>query len=124
MDFRKYYDLEAYFFDKLRIRFDQQGYLTAFDFFCIIIWKSNRSKSIVAKRLLSKGYKDLESAVKSLTSSLTQKESTKEKVPFRYHGNHLITGIGRMTVSGSDNGSLCKGPQQIYPESTDLNPIS
>ena len=52
MDFRKYYHLESYLFDEVRPRFLEQGYLTAFDFFCIVIWKANRSKSNIARMLL------------------------------------------------------------------------
>jgi hypothetical protein len=69
-DYRKFYDLENYLFEEVSRRFSELGYLKAFDFFCIVIWKANRSKSKIAKRLLSKGHHDLNSAVVSLTKSL------------------------------------------------------
>ena len=69
-DYRKLYDLENYLFEEVSRRFSELGYLNTFDFFCIVIWKANRSKSKIAKRLLSKGYPDLDSAVFALTKSL------------------------------------------------------
>jgi hypothetical protein len=54
-DERKYYYLEDYLFSEVRSRFHKQGYLSAEDFFCIVIWKANRAKSKVAARLLSMG---------------------------------------------------------------------
>ena len=70
IDYRKFYDLENYLFEEVSKRFSEHGYLHAFDFFCIVIWKANRSKSKIAKRLLSKRYSDLDSAVVALTKSL------------------------------------------------------
>ena len=70
IDCRKFYDLENYLFEEVSKRFSEHGYLEVFDFFCIVIWKANRSKSKIAKRLLSKGHPDLNSAVVSLTKSL------------------------------------------------------
>jgi len=52
-DFRRYYDLEPCIFGEVQVRFEQEGYLLAFDFFCIVIWKANRAKSKIAKRLTS-----------------------------------------------------------------------
>jgi hypothetical protein len=62
-DYRKLYDLENYLFEEVSRHFSELGYLHAFDFFCIVIWKANRSKSKIAKRLLSRGHPNLESAV-------------------------------------------------------------
>jgi hypothetical protein len=42
IDFRTYYDLETYLFDTVSRRFAEEHTLTAFDFFCIVIWKANR----------------------------------------------------------------------------------
>ena len=72
MDFRQYYYLENYLFDVVQPRFVEQGYLSAFDFFCIVIWKANRSKSKIAKRLLSKKHENLDAAVYELTTKLSQ----------------------------------------------------
>jgi hypothetical protein len=70
-----YYDLEAYLLDEVRPRFAAAGYLSAFDFFSIIIWKANRAKSHVARRLLRadpEGRTSLEPIVRDLTRALHQ----------------------------------------------------
>ena len=79
-DYRKLYDLENYLFEEVSRRFSELRYLNAFDFFCIIIWKANRSKSKIAKRLLSQGYSNLESAVIALTKSIAKAENDKERM--------------------------------------------
>src|SRR5262249_40573875 len=40
--------------------------LSAFDFFCIVIWKANRAKSKVAARMRAKGHPSLAAAVDAL----------------------------------------------------------
>lgn len=50
MDYRAFYHLESYLFNTVRIRFLENGFLDAFDFFCIVIWKANRSKSKIARK--------------------------------------------------------------------------
>lgn len=47
-----YYHLEAYLFDTVRPRFFRDHGLKAFDLFSIIIWKANRAKTRIARRLL------------------------------------------------------------------------
>jgi hypothetical protein len=79
-DYRKFYDLENYLFEEVSRRFSEHGYLNALDFFCIVIWKANRSKSKIAKRLLSKGHPDFEPAVVSLTKSLANAEGDKTRM--------------------------------------------
>jgi hypothetical protein len=80
IDFRKFYDLENYLFEEVSRCFSKHGYLEAFDFFCIVIWKANRSKSKIAKRLLSQGHPNLESAVVSLTKSLANAKDDKARM--------------------------------------------
>jgi len=80
IDFLKLYDLENYLFEKVSRRFSDLGYLTAFDFFCIIIWKANRSKSIIAKRLLAREYPNLDVAVVALTKSLANAVDDKARM--------------------------------------------
>jgi len=64
-DYLPFYDLERYLFETLSPRFTQSGTLSSFDFFCIVIWKSNRSKSKVARRLQAR-IPDLEEAIRVL----------------------------------------------------------
>ena len=79
-DYRKLYDLENYLFEEVSRRFSELGYLEAFDFFCIVIWKANRAKSKIAKRLLRKGHPDLDSAVIALTKSLANAADDKTRM--------------------------------------------
>ena len=81
MDFRQYYNLESYLLDTVQLRFAQEGQLSAADFFCIVIWKANRAKSKIAKRLL-RNHENLDTAVQSLTAGLAQQPNAKDKMRY------------------------------------------
>lgn len=73
MDYLKLYNLERYLFDDVKTSFQTNKKLSAFDFFCIIIWKANRAKSKVALRLISHGGNtthDLNAIVEKLTTAI------------------------------------------------------
>jgi hypothetical protein len=72
-DFLGYYDLEKYLFEDVARRFQKDGKLDAFDLFSIIIWKAERAKSKLAKRLIAKTG-NLELAAKRFTTALFQAE--------------------------------------------------
>lgn len=80
------YDLEKYIFNNIvRKRFKKKGFLCAYDFFCIVIWKVNRSKISIIKKLLKHSRIDnLEEAVYFLTSGINEIPESKEKL------RHLI----------------------------------
>jgi len=80
IDYRKYYHLERYLFDEVTKIFEKNKTLSAFDFFCIVIWKANRAKSKVAERLLSRGYNDLNQAVLALTSDVAKAQDDKARM--------------------------------------------
>jgi hypothetical protein len=81
IDFRTYYDLETYLFETVCRRFAAERTLSAFDFFCIVIWKANRAKSRIAKRLLAHGkYPDLNSAVHALLTAVATASSPKDRL--------------------------------------------
>jgi hypothetical protein len=83
MDYLKLYDLEKYLFDVVRVNFERERRLSAFDFFCIIIWKASRAKSMIAKKLLERDgnrRRDLDAIVGDMTKSLAESESEKEKM--------------------------------------------
>lgn len=82
VDFRRYYDLETYLFSIVNQRFHEQGWLSALDFFCIIVWKANRAKTKIRRRLLSKGHENLEDAVRDLTSSLAAQPDAANRLQF------------------------------------------
>lgn len=78
-DYIKYYNLESYVLTDVRDSFVRDGYLTAFDFFCIVIWKANRAKTKIAQRLLRYN-PDLEQGVKALTSKIFSEADDKQKL--------------------------------------------
>jgi hypothetical protein len=78
-DYIKFYHLENYILTEVNENFRKNGYLNSFDFFCIVIWKANRAKSKVAKRLL-KYNSSLEEGVKELTQKIYKASDDKEKL--------------------------------------------
>jgi hypothetical protein len=74
------YDLERYLFETVRERFHRDGELNALDFFCIVIWKANRAKTKVARRLLSKGHQTLQQAVTALTREIAGASAPKDRL--------------------------------------------
>ena len=86
MQYLKYYDLEAYLFETVRPRFAAQGYLSAFDFFCIVIWKANRAKSMTAKRIKRDG-ESLDETIKALTAGLAHQATPKERMRYLVDAN-------------------------------------
>jgi hypothetical protein len=81
MDFRDFYDLESYLFNTVRFHFNEQHHLDAFDFFCIVIWKANRAKSKIFKRLMSSGAKSsIEDKVKELTARIYKQSNAKDRL--------------------------------------------
>lgn len=77
------YSLEKHLFATVSPRFHKEGHLSAFDFFCIIIWKSNRAKSKIAKRLLEKDRPSkisLNAIVRDLTSFIYKAADHRERL--------------------------------------------
>ena len=70
MDYLPYYWLEDYLFSTVCPRFHRDESLSAFDFFLIVIWKSNRAKSKIATGLLDGTHTDLDKAVRNLTKQV------------------------------------------------------
>ena len=83
VDYLKYFDREQYLFEDVHSRFLSDHCLGAFDFFSIVIWKANRAKSKIARRLLKKERKgkcDLEVRCRALTKSLYNASDRKERL--------------------------------------------
>jgi hypothetical protein len=75
MDYKKYYYLEEYLFNEVNSSFRKRGFLNAEEFFCIIIWKANRAKSKIAKRIKKRNPDlNLQTIVKNLTKNLHKKK--------------------------------------------------
>lgn len=75
----KIYDLEKFILNDIRNNFNRDGFLSSFDFFCIIIWKANRAKSKVAKRLLIRN-PNLQQSVQELTNKIFKATYNKQKL--------------------------------------------
>lgn len=81
MDYKKLYNLERYLLEDVKDNFNKREYLTADEFFCIIIWKANRSKTKIKARL-KKIDKNLQKVVRKITSDLFNKKTHKEKLSY------------------------------------------
>jgi hypothetical protein len=75
----KFYDLESYILTDVRKSFNRDKYLSAFDFFCIIIWKANRAKTKIAQRLV-KINPDLNQCIRDLTNKIFEAPESKQKM--------------------------------------------
>jgi hypothetical protein len=85
-DFRRYHNLESYLFDTVHRTFHEQGYLSAFDFFCIVIWKANRAKSKIAGNLLVRGSGGLEETARELTEGIARQSTPDDKLLYLLQG--------------------------------------
>lgn len=73
LDYLRFYDLESYVFEDVRQQFHEDGSIGAFDFFSIVVWKANRAKSRIARRLLQRdpqGRAELDPVVRDLSVGL------------------------------------------------------
>jgi len=80
LDYGAFYHLEEYLFSEVHTRFHRDRRLGAFDFFCIVVWKANRAKSKVAKKLLSRGHASLDAAVAELTGRIAAAPDAKARL--------------------------------------------
>lgn len=79
MDYSKYYDLEKYLFEEVSKKFHENKKLNAFDFFCILIWKSNRNKRMHAERLKKiSGKNSLDEICEEITANIFHKTDKME----------------------------------------------
>ncbi|MBU1993029.1 hypothetical protein KKG51_05015 [Patescibacteria group bacterium] len=78
MDYKKYYHLEDYLFGEVSKNFHKRKYLLPEEFFCIVIWKSNRAKTKIKKKLLKFG--DLKVVIKDITSQIFLTSKSEEKL--------------------------------------------
>ena len=81
MEYRQFYNPESYLLQTVRSRFERDRCLSARDFFCIVIWKANRAKGKIADKLRQRsGHKNLEEAVRLLTTDIAKESSAKERL--------------------------------------------
>ena len=81
LDYKKYYNLEQYLLEEVRNNFKKRGYLTAEEFFCIVIWKANRSETKIKNRL-KRFDRDLNKAIRTITSELYNKGTQRERLKY------------------------------------------
>lgn len=80
-DWLDYYDLETFLFRDVHQRFQEQGWLDAFDLLSIVIWKANRAKSRIARRLLAtSGCSTLDEAARQLTCRIHSAGTARERL--------------------------------------------
>ena len=79
-DYSQFYLLENYLFNNLSKKFEDEKILSTEEFFCIVIWKSNRSKSKIAKKIMNISKKDLSSSVEELIRNIVRSKSEKDKL--------------------------------------------
>lgn len=76
--FSKYAYLENYIFSEVKNNFHSRHFLTPEEFFCIVIWKSNRAKGKMKNLLLKSG--NLESVIKNITKQIHDEKDNKKKL--------------------------------------------
>ena len=91
MDYIEYVNLGSYLFNTVRTRFATQGYLDAFDFFSIVIWKANRAKSKIAKKMINHGGVPLEAIVRIITEGISQAATPEEKLRILWDGEFRVS---------------------------------
>ncbi|ETB64116.1 TPA: hypothetical protein DIC38_00640 [Candidatus Nomurabacteria bacterium] len=78
MSYIKYYNLEQYIFQDVGPNFRKTGKITIEDFFCIVIWKANRAKTNIRKKL-SKNT-TLSKSIISISDDIYNAHSKEEKL--------------------------------------------
>ncbi|MDD4110583.1 MAG: hypothetical protein PHS54_03410 [Clostridia bacterium] len=83
--YKKYYLIEKYLFDEVSKNFYNRHFLTKEEFFVIIIWKSNRSKTKVLD-----GIKSTNKTIKQISEQIFNTKDRKNKIEIL----QKIDGIG------------------------------
>lgn len=79
MEYRRYYFLEDYLLGEVNQNFHRNHFLMVEEFFCIVIWKSNRAKTAIKRRLL-KIHNNLQETVKELTNDIYKATTNDERL--------------------------------------------
>lgn len=88
VNYRDFYhtEFERYVFETVGANFRRGAPLSTFDFFCILVWKSNRTRSTMMEKIArlgkEKGYNDLEATVRALLTDLAEKRSPRDRMQF------------------------------------------
>lgn len=71
----KYYFLEDYLFNEVNLSFQRKGYLTIEEFFAIVIWKRNASKTKILN-----GIKKTKRTVREITFKISAAKTKEQKL--------------------------------------------
>ena len=75
MNYKKYYDLEDYLFGEVRKNFQKRGHLLPEEFFCIVIWKRNASKTKIKR-----GIEEINKTVQAITSEIYKSKDREQRL--------------------------------------------
>jgi hypothetical protein len=78
MDYAKFYGLENYLFKIVGPAFRKTHKISVEDFFCIVIWKANRAKTNIKRKLCENS--SLERAVNEIAMDLADAKTPKQKL--------------------------------------------
>ena len=78
MDYKKFYNLEEYLFREVGPLFRESSTLSVEDFFCIVIWKANRAKTNIKKKLSKTT--TLSESIRQIISDLVKAKEPEEKL--------------------------------------------
>lgn len=106
-DYRKFCNLENYLFSEVGPRFADTGELSPVDFYIIVIWKANRAKTRVRKRL-DKTRGGFAAAVKTIADSLRASTGPKQRleIVMKRWGFRLPMASAILTVLYPDDFSI------------------
>jgi hypothetical protein len=125
----KLYYIEDYLFKQVHPRFGDGGAMEPFDFFAIVAWKSNRTKTKIKK-----GLDDAEKTVQGLMGEVAQAKTPRDKVEvlLQVWGIGLAVASAILTVCDPDEftvldyrawdvleGASLQGLPEHYPATSD-----
>ncbi len=99
MNYHRYANVETNLFPEIALKFSQDGSLDPVDFWAILVWKANRSKSKLRRRLTEDG-RTFSESVRGIANSIYNAPAPKDKlgalmVDWRFR---LPTAIAILTV--------------------------
>ena len=80
MNYNKYYNLEDYLFGEVGPNFRKTGALSIEDFFCIVIWKSNRAKTKIREKMKNGPEESLTANISALAKDIHTADSNEGRL--------------------------------------------
>lgn len=79
LDYKKYYNLEAYLFEEVGPRFRATKQLELLDFYFILTWKANRAKGYALRRLAARA-ETVAAAVQEICAALSDASDSRARL--------------------------------------------